>query len=126
MQHSIEVAEHRCAQAVQLDMFADLEAATQAAAPNPRAEWRTRFERAPWVAPYDTSSLKAGESVSGWVCPACRKVEVNEFLLNLNHSYDPSIPGRMAGVVEEFGQTCTRLQLLASQARAAASKRDRP
>lgn len=88
-----------------------------------RAEWAARFTRAEWVAPWDCNGgLRKGESVLGWVCPACGQLEVNEFVLNLNHGYDPSIPWRMAGPVERFGQTCTRQILLASQERARAAK----
>lgn len=37
-----------------------------------------------------------GESCSGWRCPdpACGKVEPNEYLLSINHGFDPSVPGR--------------------------------
>lgn len=101
----------------QLDLFAQ-------ATPTVTAEdWAARFERAPWVAPYDCGGgLRKGQSVLGWVCPACGKLEVNAFVLGINHGYDPTIPGRMAGVIGDFGSNCTRLMLLASQARAAERK----
>lgn len=101
----------------------DLLALLQPDRESERAAWAARFERKPWVAPYDTGGgLRKGQSVLGWVCPACGVLEVNEYVLRLNHGYDPSIPGRMAGVIESFGQWCTRQMLLASQERARAQR----
>lgn len=95
----------------QLDLFA--EAGPQL---TEREAWAARFERAPWVAPYDTAGLRKGESVLGWICPACGRLEVNDFVLNINHGYDPSIPGRAP--FGPFGEGCSRQSLLASQQRA--------
>lgn len=97
----------------QLDLFArpveDVE--------SERDAWSARFARAEWVAPWDCSGgLRKGQSVLGWVCPGCGQVEVNEFLLNNNHGYDPQVPGRVPFGVG-FGEGCTRLWLLASQER---------
>jgi hypothetical protein len=58
------------------------------------AEWQARFERSP----------------GGWVCPACKTVEPNEFLLGNNHGYHPGQPSR-APYGAEFGATCTKLEL---------------
>ena len=86
-----------------------------------RAAWASRFDRAPWVAPWDCSGgLRKGDSVLGWLCPSCGRLEVNEFVLNINHGYDPSIPGRAPH--GPFGESCTRQTLLASQARSAADR----
>lgn len=86
-----------------------------------REVWAARFDRAEWVAPFDTSGgMKAGESVLGWVCPSCAKVEVNEYLLDVNHGYDPSIPGRAP--FEGWGSPCSSMRLRASQEAAAAAK----
>lgn len=102
----------------QLDLFAP-----EAPSASDREHWASKFERAPWVAPYDCGLGPAGTVVDGWVCPACQKLEVNEFVLSINHGYDPSIPGRMAGVIGRFGETCTRLMLLAGQEGAAERRR---
>lgn len=98
----------------QLDLFAEQHV-------DEREQWGARFERTPWVAPYDCGLGPAGTVVAGWSCPACGKVEVNEFLLNLNHGYDPTTPGRIP-YARGFGETCVRLELLASQERARAAK----
>lgn len=80
-------------------------------------EWAARFTRAPWQ-PRHAAHDPACAGRIGWQCPGCGQVELNEFLLNLNHGYDPTVPGHMAGAIETFGQSCTRLMLLASQERA--------
>lgn len=101
----------------QLDLFA--EGTTDA-----RVQWAARFERAPWVAPYDCSGgLRKGESVLGWMCPTCRRIEINSFTLNVNHGYDPQIPGRQP--YDGWGTPCSRERLLASQERARAAKAER-
>jgi hypothetical protein len=83
-----------------------------------RAEWRARFERADWVAPWDTASgMKTGDrKPGGWVCPGCGDIEPNEFLLGTNHGYHPDQPGssyRYAGG-PWFGETCVKLELQAA------------
>jgi hypothetical protein len=83
---------------LQLDLFGEVEAEEAAAVRKleERAAWQARFERADWVAPWDTGSgMKKGESCSGWRCPdpACGEVEPNEYLLSINHGFDPSVPG---------------------------------
>ncbi|OZC80580.1 hypothetical protein CH274_15530 [Rhodococcus sp. 06-418-5] len=71
------------------------------------AEWRKNFERADWVAPYETASgLKKGDVVLGWRCPACWDIEPNEFLLELNHCLSPNRIGRAAKLTE-----CSRMEL---------------
>lgn len=99
----------------QLDLFATETPATE------REAWAARFDRAPWVAPWDTSGgMKKGESVLGWVCPSCGVLEVNGYVLNVNHGYDPQIPGRQPW--QGWGTSCTRMTLLASQERSLAQR----
>jgi hypothetical protein len=76
-----------------------------------RAEYRARFERHDFPAPYDTADGRPkGTIIHGWVCPACGDVEWNEFLLSLNHGYDPGLPGSIPGSYAgaAFGDTCTK------------------
>jgi len=103
----------------QLDLFGEVEKAEQDAIgrEQARVDWRARFERADWVAPYDTQGgMRKGDSKLGWRCPdpACREVEPNSFLLNINHGWDPDVPGH-----EPWDGRCQKLRLLRSQARAA-------
>jgi hypothetical protein len=84
-----------------------------------RAEWVARFERADWVAPWDCAAgrspgepaPKKGDRLpGGWVCPACKDVEPNEFLLGNNHGYRLYDPGHVP-YLAEFGATCFKLEL---------------
>lgn len=101
----------------QYDLFGEDEEAERAAAErktasqSARAEWEARFERADWVAPWDTADGRPKGTVElGWVCPACKTVEPNEFLLGNNHGYHPDEPGWVP-YRGEFGVTCTKLEL---------------
>lgn len=82
---------------VQLDLFGDVEAdlAKSHALEASRAHWQAGFERADWVAPYDCGDGPKGTVVRGWRChdPECGEVVVNAFVLELNHGFDPTIPG---------------------------------
>lgn len=103
---------------VQLDLFGVVAARLDA-----RADWEARFERADWVAPWDTAAgfrpgdppLKKGERapVPGWRCPdpECGQVEPTAYLLGLEHGWDPEVPGH-----EPFDGRCHRLRRLAAQA----------
>ena len=102
------------AAALQLDLLA---AVAEEVARPAREEWMARFERAPWT-PLHAAHDPALTGQIGWKCPGCGQVELNEYLLDLNHGYDPTIVGRMAGAIENFGKRCTRQILLASQERA--------
>lgn len=53
------------------------------------AKWRERFERVEW-----RSGLPNLSPTLGYRCPSCGDVEPNEFLLSINHGYDPGVPGR--------------------------------
>ena len=82
------------------------------------AEWTARFDRAPVppppLYPGDVPAPARETRVwLGWVCPACKKVEPNAFLLNNNHGYDPDRPGWVP-YRGDFGVSCTRLELLAA------------
>jgi len=89
--------------AVQLDLFGEVEAREREAAAKAaekaaeKAAWHAQFERASWVAPWDTAGgIKKGETVLGYRCPDpdCGQVEINAHILNLNHGFDPNLPGR--------------------------------
>jgi hypothetical protein len=97
----------------QLDLLAEVEKVTR---DHELEEWASRFERAPWVAPWGSSAL-------GWVCPTCGRLEVNAFVLNLNHGYDPSRPGQQP--YPGWGSPCSRMRLLASQERARTARQAR-
>lgn len=97
------------AEARQLDLFGEVEAREAE-----RAAWEARFERADWIAPYDTAGgMKKGESKPGWRCPdpECGVIEPSGFLLRLNHGFDPHVPGH-----QDFDGQCTRVRLLRNQA----------
>jgi hypothetical protein len=90
---------------VQLDLFGEVEEAERArelAAServNARAAWQARFERADWIAPYDTATgTPKGARVPGWRCPdpECGEIEPGPtgFVLSINHGFDPDVPGR--------------------------------
>lgn len=110
------------ASAVQLDLFGEVEAGEQA-----RAEWLARFERADWIAPWDTATgprpgdppLKKGERspVPGWRCPdpECGVVEPNTCLLMINHGWNPDVPGD-----GPFDGRCHSVRLRRNQAEHAA------
>lgn len=107
---------------VQLDLFGEVEQAEQAARDRDQArtEWLARFERADWVAPWDTAGgMKKGESLLGWRCPdpECSQVEVNEYHLMIEHGWDVHTPGSAP-----FDGRCHRLRLLASHAHADAKR----
>jgi hypothetical protein len=102
---------------VQLDLFGEVEARTEA-----RQELERRARTMPdgspvvWVAPYDCPAAKKGEAIPGWRCWLCGQIEVNEFVLNLNHGLTSVYP-------ETLDWTeCSRQRLLASQARSAATR----
>lgn len=85
------------AQTVQLDLFGEVEQGIRDAEARVRrrAEWKAGFERADWIAPYDTADGKpAGTVYKGYRCPdpACGKIEPSGFILALNHGFDPDIP----------------------------------
>lgn len=86
--------------AVQLDLFGEVEKTEHEA--SERADtlvaWRARFERADWIAPYDTAGgTPKGGHVPGWRCPdpECGEIEPGPtgFLLSINHGFDPDVPG---------------------------------
>lgn len=94
---------------LELDLFG-----TTARAEQELAVWAARFERPDWIAPWDTAGgMKKGERRPGWRCPdpACGRVEPNEFLLSINHGWDPSVPGH-----EPFSGRCHELGLRANHA----------
>lgn len=98
---------------LQLDLWGETARAEQDAADKAAAAaaWEARFERADWVAPYDTAGgMKAGDSQPGWRCPACGQIEPNEFLLGNNHGYHLYDPGHVP-YGAEFGATCFKLEL---------------
>jgi hypothetical protein len=106
------------AQARQYDLFGEQEAkeAGREAKERVAAEWRARFERAEWVPTWTTSADGTPAPPKlGWVCPACKVVEPNEFLLGNNHGYHLHWPGHVP-YRAEFGATCSRLELLAAHA----------
>jgi hypothetical protein len=97
--------------AVQPDLFGELDQAEQERLERiaEREAWRARFTFTTISYPYDTVGGPAGTVFAGAVqCPACRKVEANDFLLSINHGYDPGVPGHAPWGVA-FGQTCSRL-----------------
>jgi hypothetical protein len=99
---------------VQLDLFGEVEKAEQDARDRAQAAaaWAARFERADWIAPWDTAGgLKKGDRVLGWRCPdpACGQIEPNATLLANDHGWDPQVPGR-----EPSDGCCHRLRLLAA------------
>jgi hypothetical protein len=109
----------------QYDLFGEDEAAERAAAErktaeqSARAEWETRFERAevppPRLFPGDVPAPDRETRVwLGWVCPACKTVEPNEFLLGNNHGYHLHDPGHVP-YRAEFGATCTKLEMQKNQ-----------
>lgn len=75
----------------QLDMFDTRDYDAEA---EMKAAWKSRMIPAEWVAPYDCMAGPAGTVVQGWKCPACGKIEINGFVLSINHGIDPDIPGR--------------------------------
>lgn len=92
----------------QLDLFDDRERAL--------LEWQARFERAWWIAPYDTQGgTPKGGRILGWRCPDpdCGQVEPNAYLLSINHGFDPTVPGH-----QRYDGRCARLALLRCQAEA--------
>lgn len=84
--------------------------------------WQAKFERADWIAPYDCHAARKGEAVRGWRCPDpdCGQVEINAYLLSINHGFDPEHPGR-----QRFDGRCSRLELLRCQAEYAAERAER-
>lgn len=103
----------------QLDLFGAVEATEaaehQAAVTRQleRDSWRAQFERADWVAPWDCADgTPKGTVRSGWRCPdpACGQIELNAFLLSINHGFDPDIPGR-----QPWNGRCFRRRNAASQ-----------
>lgn len=104
--------------AVQLDLFGEVLAAEaeQQRQADELVAWQAQFERAPWVAPWDTAGgMKAGDSVLGWRCPDpdCGVIEVNDYHLMINHGWSPNQPGHAP-----YDGRCHRVRLLASQAAA--------
>src|SRR5215469_2860946 len=106
----------------QYDLFGEQEAkeAAREAKERAGAEWRARFERMPVppppLYPGDVPAPDRETRVwLGWVCPACKVVEPNELLLGNNHGYHLHWPGRVP-YLAEFGETCSRLELLAAHA----------
>lgn len=103
---------------VQLDLFGEVEKRLDA-----RAAWLARFERADWIAPWDTAAgprpgdppLKKGECspVPGWRCPdpECGEVAYNACRLEIDHGWDPHTPGR-----EPFDGRCHGVRLRRNQA----------
>lgn len=101
---------------MQLDLFGEVERveAEVVAAAAARETWTARFERAPWVAPYDTAGgMKKGDSVLGWRCPdpECGQVEINAYTLRINHGWDPGIPGE-----EPYAGRCYQVRRRAADA----------
>jgi hypothetical protein len=92
----------------QLDLFDEQQLALLA--------WQAKFERADWIAPYDCHAARKGEAVRGWRCPdpECGQVEVNAYILSINHGFDPENPGR-----QRFDGRCARLALRRCHAEAA-------
>lgn len=108
--------------AVQLDLFGEVEQAEREASKRERtrAAWLARFERADWIAPWDTAGgMKKGDSKPGWRCPdpGCGEVEPNEYWLLINHGWDPHQPGH-----EPFDGRCHKLRLLRSHAKSAEAR----
>jgi hypothetical protein len=108
--------------AVQLDLFGEVPAAEdkQQRKADELAAWQAQFERAPWVAPYDTAGgMKAGESTLGWRCPDpdCGVVEVNGSHLMINQGWAPNQVGHAP-----YDGRCHRLRSPARQADAAAER----
>ena len=106
----------------QYDLFGEQEAeeAAREAEERAAAEWAARFERAPVPPPplYPGDVPAPGRETRvwlGWVCPACKVVEPNEFLLGSNHGYHLDWPGYVP-YRAEFGATCCRLELMAAHA----------
>ncbi len=66
-----------------------------------------------WVAPWDCGDgTPKGARLPGWRCWLCGQVEVNEYLLNLNHGLSEIYPDSLTW------SECSRQHLLASQAAA--------
>lgn len=110
--------------AVQLDLFGEVEKTERAADDREaaRAAWKARFERADWIAPWDTASgTPKGGRVPGWRCPdpECGEIEPGPtgYLLRSNHGWDPDVPGE-----EPFDGRCHKVRLRRNQA--AAEKRE--
>jgi hypothetical protein len=107
---------------VQLDLFGEVEAAEQATRDYRQAvaNWQARFERGYWTAPWDTQGgTPKGGRVLGWRCPdpECGEIEPGPtgFALELNHGFDPGVPGR-----EPFDGRCYKVRLRRAQQRAEA------
>ncbi len=88
---------------VQPDLFGETEAelTRRVAAERARLEFESRARHMPdgspvlWTAPYDVPAVRRGQSLPGWRCWLCGGVEVNEYVLGLNHglhSTDPLCP----------------------------------
>lgn len=97
--------------AVQADLFGEYDRAQDAAAGKAAelAAWRARFAR----------REVPRSDAPGWVCPACDVAEWGPWQLRNNHGYNPDVVGEQP--YDGWG-TCHRLDLLASQARAAAKR----
>ncbi len=105
---------------VQLDLFGQVQAGLEAAAARQavatEVERRARFHDdgtpVTWTAPYDCAAARKGQTVEGWRCWLCGQVEVNAYVLGLNHGLHQHDQGTLTRT------TCARQDLLASQARA--------
>jgi hypothetical protein len=96
------------------DLLPTAQRSERAQAETAASEWAGRFERADWVAPYDTAGgTPKGTAIPGWRCPdpECGKIEPNGFLLSINHGWDPEIPGHAP-----FDGQCMTVKLAAAHA----------
>lgn len=105
-------------QGVALDLFGQVEEAEREAAERAAAgaAWLARFERAEWIAPYDTAGgTPKGTRVPAWRCPdpECGEVEPGPsgFLLSINHGFDPDVPGW-----EPYDGRCRKVRRRAAEA----------
>jgi hypothetical protein len=78
---------------IQLDLFGQTEAelARGVEAERVRLEFESRSRylldgsAVMWTAPYDSPAARRGKSVPGWRCWLCGRIEVNDYVLGLNH-----------------------------------------
>ena len=76
-------------------------------------EWRARFERVTVTIAYEsTGGNKPGDQLDGVVCPACGGIEFNDYLLSINHGWDPGDfeQARYGLYGRPAFETCTKLE----------------
>jgi len=100
---------------LQPDLFGEYDAAEQARRRRRHATdgWRARFEHVTVTIAYEsTGGDKPGDQLAGVVCPACGGIEFNDYLLSINHGWDPSDfeQARYGLYGRPAFETCTKLE----------------